>query len=93
MSKKKLINQLKEKNPQLNRNQIELFINAFFDGISKILKEGKSIEIRPFGRLYFKKIKENFKARNPKTNELIYKPERKRLKFRASNDLKKIINK
>ena len=51
------------------------------------------MELRHFGKLYLKKIKENFGARNPKTNELIYKPEHVRLKFRASNTLKKLINK
>ena len=41
----------------------------------------------------YKKLKENYKARNPNTNQLIYKPERVRLKFKASNTLKKLINK
>ena len=39
------------------------------------------------------RLKENFNLRNPSTNELIYKPERVRIKFRASKNLNKIINK
>ena len=50
------------------------------------------MEIRGLGRWYCKKLKENFNARNPKTNELIYRPERVRLKFRASKKLNKLIN-
>jgi nucleoid DNA-binding protein len=93
LSKKKLINQLKEKNPKLNKPEINLILESFLKGIIEALKEGRAVELRQFGRFYFKKIKENFKARNPKTNELIYKPERVRLKFRAFSSLKKLINK
>ena len=63
------------------------------DSITNALKEGRAVEIRHFGRFYCKELQENFKARNPNTNELIYKPKRVRLKFRASNTLKKLINK
>ena len=60
--------------------------------MAQALREGKEIEFRHFGKLYFRKLKKNFKTRNPKTNELIYKPERIKLKFKASNTLKKQIN-
>ncbi len=93
MSKPELINQLKEKNPKLNKFEIEIIIDTFLKGIISAIKEGRTVELRHFGKLYLKKIKENFGARNPKTNELIYKPEHVRLKFRASNTLKKLINK
>lgn len=53
---------------------------------------GKTLEIRGLGRWYFKILKENFNARNPKTNELIYKPKRARVRFKASKQLNKIIN-
>ena len=39
-----------------------------------------------------KKIKENFNARNPLTNELIYKPERVKVRFRSSKKLNRKIN-
>ena len=42
---------------------------------------------------FIKKLKENFYARNPATNELIYKPERAKVKFRPAKKLKQIINK
>ena len=37
-------------------------------------------------------MKENYNARNPSTNELIYRPERVRVRFKASKKLNKIIN-
>ena len=57
-----------------------------------MLLQGKTVEIRDIGRWYHRKLKENFKARNPKTNELIYKPERVRVRFKASKKLNKLIN-
>ena len=93
MSKIELIDQLKEKNPKLNKSEINKILESFLRGIISALKKGNSVELRNFGKLYLKRIKENFNARNPKTKELIYKPERVRLRFKASNALKKFINK
>ncbi len=93
MSKKKLIKQLKEKNPHLNQSEIETVINTFSQNITVTLKKGNSVEIRGFGRFYTKKLKENFNARNPATNKLIYKPERVKVRFRPAKKLKQIVNK
>ena len=92
MSRKKLIKQLKEKNPHLNQSEIETIIDIFSKNISNSLEKGNSIEIRGLGRFYVKKLKENFNARNPSTNELIYKPERIKVRFRPAKKLKQIIN-
>ncbi len=92
MSRKKLIKQLKEKNPRLNQSEIENVIDVFSKSISSALKNGSTVEIRGLGRWFHKKLKENFNARNPKTNELIYKPERVKIRFKASKKLNKIIN-
>ena len=92
MSRKKLIKKLKEKNPKLNNSELESIIDIFLDSISNALKNKINVEIRGLGRWYFKKLKENFNARNPYTNELIYKPERIKVRFRSSKLLNKIIN-
>lgn len=91
--KKKLIKLLKEKNPDLSQPELLRVINIFTENIFQNLKIGKIVEIRGLGRWYFKILKENFNARNPKTNELIYKPKRARVRFKASKQLNKIINK
>ena len=93
MSKKKLIKQLKEKNPPLNQSEIETVINTFSQNITETLKKGNSVEIRGFGRFFTKKLKENFNARNPATNKLIYKPERVKVRFKPAKKLKLIVNK
>ena len=92
MSRQKLINQLKKKNPYLNKSELLIVVNIFNKSISNALKNGFPVEIRGLGRWYLKKLKENFNARNPLTNELIYKPERVKIRFRPSKKLKKIIN-
>ena len=92
MSSRKLIKKLKKKNPKLNNSELESIVNIFLADISDALKNQKNIEIRGLGRWYFKKLKENFNARNPSTNELIYKPARVKVRFRPSKKLKKIIN-
>ena len=92
MSREKLIKKLKEKNPQLSQSEIEAVINIFSQNVIRSLKNGNPIEIRGLGRLYTKKLKENFNARNPATNELIYKPERLKIRFKPAKKLKKIIN-
>ena len=83
---------LKEKNPQLNKFELESVIDAFSKTVSNALISGKNVEIRGLGRWYLKKLKENFNARNPLTNELIYKPERVKVRFRPSKKLNKRIN-
>tara|TARA_X000000950_G_scaffold206691_1_gene248623 strand:+ start:763 stop:1044 length:282 start_codon:yes stop_codon:yes gene_type:complete len=92
LSRRKLIKQLKEKNPKLNQSQLETTLDVFSESIAKALESNKSVEIRGLGRWYTKKLKENFNARNPATNQLIYKPERVKIRFRASKNLKKLIN-
>ena len=92
MSREKLIKKLKEKNPELSQPEIETIINIFSQNIINSLKIGRPVVIRGLGRLYIKKLKENFNARNPATNELIYKPERIKVRFRPAKKLKKIIN-
>ena len=92
MSRPKLIKQLITKNSKLNRSEIETVIEIFSNDIIKALKNGRKIELRGFGSFFVKRIKENYSARNPKTGELIYVPEKNKVRFKASKSLKKKIN-
>ena len=92
MSRKELLKQLKKRNPKLTQVELENVIDIFSKSIFSALKSGSTVEIRRFGRFNLKKLKENYNARNPATNELIYKPERVRIRFKASKKLNKIIN-
>ena len=92
MSRKELIKKLKEKNSKLSQVNLENVIDSFSECILSSLRKGNAVELRNFGRFSIKKLKENFNARNPSTNELIYKPERAKIRFRPSKKLKKVIN-
>ena len=93
MSQEKLIKQLKEKNPNLSQTEIKNILNLFVVSIKQALKNGQEIEIRNFGSFRLSKLKASAYLRNPSTNELIYRPERVKVRFKASKKLNKIINK
>lgn len=92
MSRQKLLKQLKKKNPQLNFLELESIIDLFTDSIIKALKKHQNCEIRNFGSFKIKTLKASANLRNPSTNELIYRPERAKVKFKASKKLNKLIN-
>ena len=92
MSRPNLIKKLKKKNPDLIKSDLESVINIFCTSIEKALKKGKKVELRGFGTFFIKKIKEKHSSRNPKTGELIYVPEKNKVRFRPSKNLKKVIN-
>ena len=89
MSRLKLIKQLKKRNLKHSQSELETVIDLFSNNIAKALKQGKKVELRGFGTFFVKKIKEKYSARNPKTGELIYVPEKNKVRFRASKNLKK----
>ena len=92
MSRPKIIKNLRQKNLELNKYDIEVVIDTFCKDIEKALKDGRKIELRGFGNFFIKKVKEKYSARNPKTGELIYIPEKNKVRFKASKKLKKLIN-
>tara|TARA_B100001121_G_C18276955_1_gene428863 strand:+ start:219 stop:500 length:282 start_codon:yes stop_codon:yes gene_type:complete len=92
LSRSKLIRKLKEKNPNLSQIEIELILDNFSESIEKSLLDNKKVELRGFGTFFLKKIKEKFGSRNPKTGEIIYVPEKNKVRFRASKKLKDFIN-
>ncbi len=93
MSRKKLIRQLKLKNQKLNQSELEEVLDIFSKSLVDSLKQGQNIELRGFGTFFVKRIKEKFSARNPKTGEIIYVPEKNKIRFKPSKKLKEYINK
>ena len=92
MSRQELIRKLKKKHPVLNQNDLEIIIDNFGKSIEEALRLRKNIEIRGFGTFFIKKINEKHSARNPKTGQLIYVPEKNKVRFRVSKKLHKYIN-
>ena len=48
---------------------------------------GKNVELRGFGTFFTKKIKEKYSARNTLTGEIIYIPEKNKIRFKSSKKL------
>ena len=92
MSRAKLIKDFKEIHPKLNTVEVNNIINIFCRSIKEALKNNSKVELRGFGVFFVKKIKEKYSARNPKTGELTYIPEKNRIRFKPSKNLKKKIN-
>ena len=93
MVKSELIKQLHKKNSTLSRSQIEAIVDIIFNTVTSSLIKHKPVELRNFGRFSVKIIKAKYNARNPKTSEIIYVPERKKVSFKMSKHLKQEINK
>ena len=93
MSRPEIIKQLKKKNPDLKNSELEIVLYTFCKSIEKALIEGRNVELRGFGTFFIKKIKEKYSARNPLTGEIIYIPEKNKVRFKASKKLKSLINK
>jgi len=89
----KIISNLKKDNPKINKNDLDNIVSSIFNQITKNLLEGNPVEIRNFGRWSLKNIKERYNSRNPKTGEIIYVPEKKKISFKMSKKLKEEINK
>ena len=93
MSRPEIIKQLKKKNPDLNHSELEIVLETFCKSIEQALIEGRNVELRGFGTFFIKRIKEKYSARNPLTGEIIYIPEKNKVRFKASKKLKNLINK
>ena len=92
MSRLEILKKLREKNSTLNHQELENILDIFSESLEKALLENKNIELRGFGTIFVKTIKEKYSARNPKTGEMIYVPKKNKVRFKPSKKLKKIIN-
>ncbi len=92
MLKSKIIEKLNKKHQNLKRSQITIIVDLVFDTIISSLIDNKAVELRNLGRWSVKNIKAKYNARNPKTGEIIYIPEKKKISFKMSKNLKRKIN-
>lgn len=74
--------------------QAEPWVDAVINSLRDTLMEANPtcrIEIRDFGVFEVKMTKAKPKARNPKTNEVIYVPEHRKTHFKPSKLLKEFL--
>ena len=92
MSRESLIKQFKKINPNISDPEISQIIDCFCGTIKNSLKNNKNVELRGFGTFFIKKIKEKYSARNPRSGELIYVPEKNKVRFKISKILNYKLN-
>ena len=72
----------------------EPWVNAVINAVSELLLEADPevrIELRDFGVFEVKKTKAKPKARNPRTNETVFIPSRRKTHFKPSKRLKEVL--
>ena len=88
-----LINKYSEK-IGVSKATSKLLVDNFLHILTKILTKDESqacLELRNFGVFDVKEVRPKPKARNPRTNEIIYVGKRKKISFRASKKIKSIL--
>ena len=91
-TKKDLIDEI-YKDVNIPKDKIKVILEVSLNSISNILTQDKSsirLEMRDFGVFEVKKTKPKPKARNPKTNEAVFVPSRRKVRFKPG---KKIASK
>ena len=71
-------------------------VDVMLDSMNDIFNKRKSnirLEIRNFGVFEIKPTKAKPKARNPKTNEIVYVPPRRKISFKPSKKLSSKLKK
>ena len=70
---------------------VKVVVEEFLDEIKDCLREDSHLEIRGFGTFKVKNHKAR-KARNPKTNEEVQVPAKKKAVFKVSRELNNSLN-
>ncbi len=94
-NKDDLIKQLSNK-ILFSHDDMKFMVDNFFETILEILKQPHDIiriEIRNFGIFEVKPTKAKPKARNPRTNEIIFVPAHKKIAFKPGKILKEELRK
>lgn len=91
MTKAEIVNLVFEK-VGLPRNEAQNIVEVVFDSIKQTLVSGESIKISGFGTFNVRK-KNSRIGRNPKTKEEVEITPRRVVTFKASDQLKEVVEK
>lgn len=87
-----LINNLHERCENLTHKEVYNSVHAIFEIIGQALEDGKRCEFRDFGTFHIREHKAGMK-RNPRTEELIYKPIRSIVRFKPGKKMRDGVDK
>ena len=90
MTKSQLILRLAARYRHLVQQDAEIAVNLIVKAMIDALAQGRRIEMREFGSFTLREHKAR-KARNPRTGAAVYVPEKARIYFRATGELKRRV--
>ena len=91
VNKSEIIKNLHKSNKFLSKNDVEESVNLLLEILTKALSDGDRVELRGFGS-FSTRMRNKRISRNPKTGKSISIQQKFHPYFRASKNLKKIIN-
>ena len=91
MIKSELITALAEKQPHLQKEDVEAAVNCMLEQMADALAQGQRIEIRGFGSFDLNTRPARM-ARNPKTGESVQKPATVAIHFKPGKEMKDRVN-
>tara|TARA_X000001036_G_scaffold209775_1_gene197129 strand:+ start:333 stop:644 length:312 start_codon:yes stop_codon:yes gene_type:complete len=94
-TKQDIINKVSKK-MNIHNDEVKVIFESILQTMSDIICEENylsRIEIRNFGVFEVKPTKAKPKARNPRTNEEIYVPPRRKIHYKAGKSIKLILDK
>ena len=89
--KSNLLKQLSDSYPNFLKKDLEKFLNIILSEIKQSLYKGERVELRGFG-VWSIHIQKARISRNPKTNEKVNIPQKKKIYFKMSKEWFKKIN-
>ena len=92
MTRSELIERIADLHPQLQLKDAELAVKVILDALSNALSKGGRVEIRSFGSFGLN-YRPPRQGRNPKTGDDLEITPRRVITFRASNQLKSVMEK
>lgn len=90
LTKAEIIDNIQEK-LDMNRADVHLLIDEFFEEVKKGLEQDRVIELRGFGTFEVRTRKGREKARNPKTGDLVAVETHGVAIFRPGKELKDFV--
>ena len=91
INKSDLLKQFSDNFPNFIKKDLLKIIDIILEEIASSMKKGERVELRDVFMFETKIFKER-SARNPKTNEKIFVPEKKNIRFKLSKKWQKKIN-
>jgi len=91
MTKSELIDAVAERTLEISKRDAAVVVDKIFESMEQALRRGERIEIRGFGSFQIK-IHPAHEGRNPATGKPMPIPARRRPFFKASKELRELVN-